>query len=188
MKKHAVESDKVSDSVTSGEQEDSDAEESESAEDEEEEESREDEVASDVEWEEGKAAGVDEEGESETEDTVAVDENKDPHPEPVLRTECLYHVSCCVEPLPEEPMEIQEEKEVVSGDHGKFLFTVFEGVEFRRFCVYIYRQFLNVQRASAVCGNALFKPRDFDARFWSKRKGPVFSLGDNSLIKLIDSL
>ena len=112
MKKHAVESDKVSNSVTSGEQEDSDAEESESAEDEEdeEEESREDEVASDVEWEEGKAAGGDEEGESETEDTVAVDENKDPHPEPVLRTECLYHVSCCVEPLPEEPMEIQEEK------------------------------------------------------------------------------
>ena len=138
MKKHAVESDKVSDSVTSGEQEDSDAEESESAEDEEEEESREDEVASDVEWEEGKAAGVDEEGESETEDTVAVDENKDPHPEPVLRTECLYHVSCCVEPLPEEPMEIQEEKEVVSGDHGKFLFTVFEGVGVQAFlCVHI---------------------------------------------------
>ena len=57
-------------------------------------------------------------------------------------------------------------------------------MEFRRFCVYIHRQFLNVQRASA----ALFEPCDFDARFWSKRKGPVFSLGDNSLIKLIDSL
>ena len=125
VKKHVtVESDKVSDSVTSGEQEDSEAEESESAE-EEEDESREDEVASDVEWEEGEAAGRDEEGEGETEDTMQgeVDENKDPHPEPVLRTDYLYHVSCCVEPLPEEPLEIQDEKEVVTGEQGK-LFAV----------------------------------------------------------------
>ena len=110
VRKHAVESDKVcADSVTSGEREDSEAEDSDSDDDDE---SRECKV--EVEEEAG-----DGEGGSDGEDPAGGGEDKDPHPEPVLRTECLYHVSCCVELLPDEPLEVQEEKEVVTGDQGK---------------------------------------------------------------------
>ncbi|XP_076461259.1 uncharacterized protein LOC143293853 [Babylonia areolata] len=111
--------DKASGSVTSEEE---DAEESDSGDEEEgDDEDRDEDEASDVE-------GEDERDGEETEDSMAryhkkkkkvkeeVDENKDPHPEPVLRTDCLYHVSCCVELPPDDVMEVNDEKEVVTGD------------------------------------------------------------------------
>jgi hypothetical protein len=87
----------------------------------EEEDSREEETSSDVVSTRTKDAVTDD----ETEDSNEEGEIKDPYPEPVLRTDCLYHVSCCVE-IPPEDVDPLEEKEVETGDQSKyFLFFFF---------------------------------------------------------------
>ncbi|KAL8600581.1 hypothetical protein ACOMHN_062452 [Nucella lapillus] len=128
VKKVAMEADRTSESFTSEEEEeddDDDAEESESGEEDEVDgDDRDDEEASDVEVaQEEKKRERDRKGrageESMEESKVKEEEekeSKDPHPEAVLRTDCLYHVSCCVE-LPEDPpVEVSEDKEVVTGE------------------------------------------------------------------------
>lgn len=109
IKKRSVQSDKESESVTSSDSDDSDAE-SDSEEQEDEQETEEDTSASDVDVEgpEGEGEGKMVEGGEE--------ESRDPHPHPVLRTDCMYHVTCCVELPPDEPVELVEEKEVHSGE------------------------------------------------------------------------
>ena len=121
MTKRSTESGETADSVTSCEQDESATEDSDTAE--QDEEVEEDNEADSDTGDEGRAKGQEDgEVDSETEDKVrrAAEESRDPHPEPVLRTDCLYHVSCCVELLPEESVEVQEEKEVIAGEQGKF--------------------------------------------------------------------
>lgn len=69
------------------------------------------------------------------------EENQDPFPAPLLRTECLYHVSCCVEVPPEDPVELLEEKEVHMGDQGneKRGCWLFPFVFFKILKKYIYK-------------------------------------------------
>ncbi|KAK7109253.1 male-specific lethal 1 homolog isoform X2 [Littorina saxatilis] len=119
-KRQRLESDKGSESATSVEQDESCAEDSDSSEDEDVEDSSRGE-GGDSEGDGGKdeVEREDEGEDSEEDDDVkdTQDEIKDPHPAPVLRTECLYHVACCVETPPEELVEFpEEEKEVITGD------------------------------------------------------------------------
>ncbi|KAL8623215.1 hypothetical protein ACOMHN_041907 [Nucella lapillus] len=113
VKRYSTPSDKASETT---EEHDSGTENSDSAEEESREHEQEDDEKSESSVSHKEDPRTEEEGEEMEEKSP---EEPDPHPEPVLRTECLYHVSCCVEHLPEEPSDVLEdasEKDVVTGD------------------------------------------------------------------------
>ena len=62
---------------------------------------------------------VQEETEDDSVSTNKDNELEDPYPHPVLRTDSLYHVACCVDVPEDEPPEQVEEKPVTTGDKGE---------------------------------------------------------------------